>query len=818
MSKKVYPLLFCILLWFAGCSDAITPAATIAPTDSAATVIPTAQPVEIPTDSEAVTLEPPQTPTVTSERRRYEDDTLNFSLLHVSTLTVEHENGTTRIINGDREMVIGVRDYMDLNGRYSAEHLAKQIVPPPLQNTLTLTETTIGENIVYQTNADLWLVKAEGRYLGIESEDEALVEMLLEGFSADATDFQDNYNVISSEIWIAELRGGANISGTFTVQRRDGTAGYTIRDIPHVDGLGYTTYEPLFFQDDALYYISYEVGDGGGCGGPLIEHVPTRFDLRDGSETQANFSGSNYSLAPDGKTLAYVQSRDDETLLTLHDLEMDVKEMFPIQFGEGQGLFGKPIFSEDMSRIALATQRQGCGELGLSVETIDLSNREKLTYFWSEDRTLQGAQPTAWRGDILTLSRFDQPDRYLNIWTGEVSRTAPQPVMERTVHEAQEQLETNLRSRSMNALYGLIADEFVIGDLHGKRQTVERGTAFQMLKEQSSFRAFTISRPRNALIAELLGDLSPDEALGREQQETTLMYSSGWNFDHRLGAFLFIEQNGELAEWTGILFMSVGNDPSAFKEVSDEVIFPSPDEQWQAISRRYEPLPLPDGEVSEQRYSLTLTDGTNTQTLVDEITVLGQGVRYIGLIGWSADSRYFHYVPHSTFPDGCAGLSSYHPELLQIEVSTGVIRSLFDEPVWDIQPIVDGQTMLAIPSGDAINHILYRGAEGAAVQQIALPDGDHQINAATELLVSPDGKRVVIVAYHDWCFITADKVTLFEFDMESQAIRPIITLDKRALDVQGWANETTLTMKQLPDECPFLVDVISAEMTESECE
>lgn len=748
---------------------------------------------------------------------RHEDATLNLSMLHPPTWTVNHENGTTRFVAANGEMVVGVREYPDRNGIYTVHEIAQRIAPPAIQHTLTLTETTIGANIVYQTNANLWLVKVAGRYLGVESDDAEMIETFLRGFSAEPLDFQDNYRVISNAEWIAELRGGANVTGTFTVQRRDGTDGFTILDIPQTQGLGYITYEPLLFVNDALYYVSYNVADG--CGGFTVGGRPTKVVLSDGSTISANFNGWGYTVAHDGETLAYFQQTEDETIsLTIHNLNTDEQTRIPYRLSDGQVLLGM-LFSADMSRIAVATQHADCNEVGWSIETIDLSIGEQLTYLWSEERERQFGRPTAWNDNIITLKRFwDSPDEYLNIWTGKISDSPPQPVTERSVREAQELLETHLRVEQIDALHELIADEFVIGDLHGDRQTVDRATALQLLDAQTPFRSFTISRPRNSLIAELFGDRSPNSALGREQQETTLLFSTGWNSDHQLGAFLFIEQHGELAEWAGILFVPVGNELSAFTKVSEEVIYPSPNEQWQAIARRYASLALPGGGSSEERYSLELTDGTNTQMIIDEVTVLDQGVRAIAVIGWSADSRYFHYVPDAGFPDGCAGLSRYHPQLLQIEIATGVIRSLFDEPVWDIQLLADGRTLLVVPLGEEINHLLYRTAGDADARPIALPNGDHQINAATQLWISPDSSRVIIVAYHDWCFITAQQVTLFDYDVATQTIRPIITLDERALEVQEWADETRLTIQQVSDGCPFLVDVESAEITQTDCD
>ncbi len=425
--------------------------------------------------------------------RRYEDDALNLSVLHASIWTVAHENGTTRFVDADGKVVVGVRDYPDRNGIYSVHELAQRIVPPTFKNTLALTETTIGVNTVYQTNTNLWLVKVEGRYLGVEFDDAEMMETFLRGFSAESLDFQDNYRIVSNDDWIAELRGGVNVTGTFTVQRRDGTDGYTILDIPQTQGLGYTTYEPLLFHNNALYYLSYNVADG--CGGDFtVGGTPIRFDLNNGRESRADFSGSGFTIAPDNKTLAYMQREGDAgTFLTVHDLDTDERTRIPYRFNEGQALAGL-LLSADLSRIAVATQRADCNELGWSIETIDLSSGEQLTYLWSEERERQFGRPTAWEGDIITLRRFwDSPDEYLNIWTGEISDTPPQPAMERSVREAQELLETHLRVEQIDALHNLIADEFVIGDLHGDRQTVDRNTALRLLNAQTPFRALRLT-------------------------------------------------------------------------------------------------------------------------------------------------------------------------------------------------------------------------------------------------------------------------------------------------------------------------------------
>ena len=349
----------------------------------------------------------------------YNDEALHFSLELPASWTAVHANGTTTIRNQAGEPQLRVRTYFNRGSFLSAGEIAENSAPPGTKDSLTFTEATIASYPAIQTNTAVTYINVGGRYLAFEKVgDDPIVSILLGTLQAERTDFNDNYILLSSENWLAELSGGANYTETLTVQRRDGSAGYTLFTEPPTEGLGYTLAEPLFFTPDEqfLFYNQRSVADGCGLyagGGDLVQ-----VNLSSGVKTtRENTSGVGHTLSPDGQTIAFLRGYlSNEFTLHLYDLSNGQTETITFPLDGADAAAGSLIFSPDGSQVAFAAQQAFCGD-GWTIGTIDVATAELTTYpaehlaFW---------RPIAWVDDLVVLRPFTRDDtQYLDLTTGE---------------------------------------------------------------------------------------------------------------------------------------------------------------------------------------------------------------------------------------------------------------------------------------------------------------------------------------------------------------------------------------------------------------
>ncbi len=350
---------------------------------------------------------------------RYNDEALNFSMDLPASWTAVHANGTTTIRNKDGEPQLRVRAYLSRTGILSAETIAENSAPPALRDSLTFTEATIAGYPAVKTNTAVTYINVGGRYLAFETvKYDPIIPILLETLQAEPTDFEDNYILLSSKNWLAELSGGANVTETLTVQRRDGAAGYTLFTEPPTQGLGYTLAEPLFFTPDEQYLYFYHRGVPDGCGiyfggGDLVQ-----VDLSSGAQTTlGDTAGVGHTLLPDGQRMAFLRGRfSNEFMLHLYDLSSGQTETISFPLPGPNAAAGSLIFSPDGSQVAFAAQQAYCGE-GWTIGTIDIETAELTTYpaedfaFW---------RPIDWVGDLIVLQQFTgEATKFLNPSTGE---------------------------------------------------------------------------------------------------------------------------------------------------------------------------------------------------------------------------------------------------------------------------------------------------------------------------------------------------------------------------------------------------------------
>lgn len=356
---------------------------------------------------------------------RYHDEALKFSLELPEGWTAVHSNGTTTIANQNGEAKLRVRSYPSRQEFLSIEGVAENNTPPADRGNLTFAEVTIATYHALKTNTAVTYISVGGRYLAFEAlADDPIILILLETLKAEPSDFDGNYNLLSSTNWLAELKGGANITQTLTIQRRDGTAGYTLFNAPPTQGLSYELAEPLFFTLDEQYLYYQHVGIADGCGLYLGGGNLVQVDLSNGTQTDLeNTAGVGSILSPDGQKIAFLSGRNSNNLtLTLYDVDSGDVESIPFSLMGRNPAAGSLIFSPDGRQVAFAAQQTSCGE-GWTIGTIDLQTAV-LTLYPAEN--LAFWQPTAWLDGLITLRRFSEEDtKYLDLTSGEFLNERP---------------------------------------------------------------------------------------------------------------------------------------------------------------------------------------------------------------------------------------------------------------------------------------------------------------------------------------------------------------------------------------------------------
>lgn len=356
---------------------------------------------------------------------QYTDEALHFSMELPASWTAVHTNGTTTIRNKDGEPQLRIRSYFNRAGFLSAKTIAENSAPPGARSSLILTEATIASYPAVQTNTAVTYINVGGRYLAFETlAYDPIIPLLLETLQAEHTNFDDNYILLSSENWIAELSGGVTVTETLTVQRRDGEAGYTPFTEPPTQGLGYTLAEPLFFSPDEQFLYFYHRGVPDGCGiyfggGDLVQ-----VDLSSGTQTTLeNTNGVGHTLSPDGQRVAFLRGRlTNEFTLYLYDLNSHQTETVSFPLPGANAAAGSLVFSPDGTQVAFAAQQAYCGE-GWVIGTLDVETAELTTFpadhlaFW---------RPNGWVDDVLVLRPFTSDDiQYLDLTTGEFLAERP---------------------------------------------------------------------------------------------------------------------------------------------------------------------------------------------------------------------------------------------------------------------------------------------------------------------------------------------------------------------------------------------------------
>lgn len=356
--------------------------------------------------------------------RLYNDSALAFSMELPASWTAVHANGTTTIRNKAGEPQLRVRAYLNRDSFLSAKTVAENSAPPDRRDSLTLTDVTVANYSAVRTNTAVTYIDVGGRYLAFEQlATDPLILRLLETLTAERTDFSDNYILLSSDNWIAELSGGANVTETLTVQRRDGEVGYLLFTESPTEGLGYDIAEPLFFTPDEQYFYFHHRGVADGCGlysggGDLVQ-----VNLSNGTKTTLeNTAGVDPTLAPDGKTVAFLNYLDNEFTLVLYDLEAATRESINFQLDGANAAAGSLIFSPDGTQVAFAQQQAFCGE-GWTFGTIEVATGEVTLYpaenlaFW---------RPIAWVDDVIVIRPFASDDtKYLDLTTGTILDERP---------------------------------------------------------------------------------------------------------------------------------------------------------------------------------------------------------------------------------------------------------------------------------------------------------------------------------------------------------------------------------------------------------
>lgn len=340
--------------------------------------------------------------------------------------TGTNANGTTTVLNAAGVPQLRVRSYLTRSGFYSAETIAEKAAPPSERDALTLTYMTIGKYPATVSSTAVTFIDVGGRYLAFEALSEnPIIPTVLETVDGERTDFNDNYILMSSENWLAEVSGGANITETFTVQRRDGEAGYTLFTEDPAQALGYDLAQPLFFTPDEQYLYFHHRGVADGCGLYFGGGDMVQVDLGNGTETiLEDTDGVGHTLAPDGHTVAFIRGRlTNEFTITLYDLDNSETKTIVFPLAGPDAAAGDLIFSPDGRQIAFAAQQQYCGE-GWTIGTVDLETAELTIH--SVDAA-PWFRPVAWEGDVITLQptyTYDET-KYLDVTTNEIVNERP---------------------------------------------------------------------------------------------------------------------------------------------------------------------------------------------------------------------------------------------------------------------------------------------------------------------------------------------------------------------------------------------------------
>lgn len=391
------------------------------------TRLPPSTPTSIPSPTPAPTAElaPESTSTPVNVGSIYEDVALAFSMQLPDDWTGTHANGTTTVLNAEGVPQLRVRSYLTRSGLYSANTIAEKAAPPSERDVLTLTDTTIGNYPAKVSNTAVTFIDVGGRYLAFETlSNNPIIPTLLETLNGEKTDFNDNYILMSSENWLAEVSGGANITETFTVQRRDGEAGYTLFTELPAEGLGYDLVEPLFFTPDEQYLYFHHRGVADGCGLYFGGGDMVQVDLGNGAEAiLENTDGVGHTLAPDGHTVAFLRGYlTNEFTITLYDLDSSETKTIVFPLDGPDAAAGDLIISPDGGQIAFAAQQQYCGE-GWTIGTVDLETAELTIH--SVD-AVRWFRPIAWEGDVITLQSFSLDEtKYLDVTTSEIVNERP---------------------------------------------------------------------------------------------------------------------------------------------------------------------------------------------------------------------------------------------------------------------------------------------------------------------------------------------------------------------------------------------------------
>ena len=355
----------------------------------------------------------------------YTDEALNFSVELPASWTAVHANGATTIRNQGGEPQLRVRSYFSRSGFIPARRIAENSAPPATRDSLTLTETTIANYPAVKTNTAVTYINVGGRHLAFETlGDDPVIPILLETLQAERTDFEDNYILLSSENWIAELSGGANVTETLTVQRRNGEAGYMLFTEPATQGLGYTLAEPLFFSHDEQFLYYNHRGIADGCGIYFGSGDLAQVDLSSGVQTTLeNTAGVRHTLSPDGQRIAFFGGRlTNEFTLYLYDLNSGRTETVSFPLPGVDAAAGSLLFSPDGTQMAFAAQQAHCGE-GWTIGMIDVATAV-LTTYPADD--LAFSRPIDWIDDVLMLRPFTADNtKYLDLITGEFLNERP---------------------------------------------------------------------------------------------------------------------------------------------------------------------------------------------------------------------------------------------------------------------------------------------------------------------------------------------------------------------------------------------------------
>lgn len=363
-----------------------------------------------------------------------QDIVLNVVMGMPDQWSLQHRYGTTILSDGSDEERLYLREYDMRDGAYSAESLISRIRLPANHNRPFPTSVKMGASTVYD-DANLLFIEQNGRLFSLQHATQSAstspsrmygVARTLQAPRASRT---DNYQVISSANWIAELRGGGTITQTLTLERRDGAYGYLIYEGPPADGLGYALERPLFFSNDErfLYFNRQSVADG--CG--LFPHSSDvkRFEMSTGEVvTLDDTSGTGHVLSAENTRLAFARSDSEHhSTILVHSPTHGATETYSIpnpNAENGAGV-GSLLFSPNGTQIAFALVERFCGD-GLQIGILDLADGadNAIRMFSLADHPEASFHfPVAWQDDVIVLRKWGgQSGFQLDVTSGDVVR------------------------------------------------------------------------------------------------------------------------------------------------------------------------------------------------------------------------------------------------------------------------------------------------------------------------------------------------------------------------------------------------------------